>query len=104
MKFKTTKKEIKDNYYRIIKAGYCELQNLLQYKNPIAYSSGVYGWACDYYEINGVLISTGYRPVGNQNVECDYKLIREYDNKAMNKTKEERETLLNEFIAKCKTE
>ena len=60
MKFKATKKAMKDNYYYIIGIGYCDAQYLLQDEKPIAYSAGVYGWQCDYYDVDGVLISTGY--------------------------------------------
>ena len=80
MKFKTTKKEMKENYSRIIKLGYCSAQNLLRYLDPIAYSSGRDGWSCDYYDVKSVLISTGYQPIGN--IEPDYELLKEYDDKA----------------------
>lgn len=36
MKFKTTKKAIREGYYRIISVGYCNLQYLLKGHNPIA--------------------------------------------------------------------
>jgi len=101
MKFKTTAKVLKAGYYYIIKAGYCDLQNLLHYKNPVAYSSGVYGWNFDVYNIDGVAIATGYRGMPHKNTKEDYKLIREYDKKAEGKTTEERDALLKEFIAKA---
>jgi hypothetical protein len=43
MKFKTTAKEVSEGYHVIIKAGYCSLQNLLEYEEPRAYARGVYG-------------------------------------------------------------
>ena len=61
MKYKTTSKELKEGYYNIIATGYCELQSLLKYKNPIAYNAGHYGWNYDVYDINGIAIVTGYR-------------------------------------------
>ena len=64
MKIKALKKEFKDQ--NVLKVGYCKLQYLLNYKDAFAYSSGVYGWACDYYNIDGVIISTGYNPIGKQ--------------------------------------
>ena len=79
MKLKATKKQIKNGYYKIYSIGYCDAQNLLQCLNPFAYSIGVYGWACDYYDVKGICISTGYNPIG-ENV--NYDLIRKYDNKA----------------------
>lgn len=67
MKIKALKKEFKG--LNVLKVGYCKLQYLLSYKDPFAYSSGVYGWACDYYDVGGydidnVIISTGYDPLG----------------------------------------
>lgn len=79
MKLKTTKTQIKNNFVKIYSIGYCGIQYLTYYKNPFAYSSGVYGWACDYYEIENVCLSTGYNPIG-QNV--DYKILRKYELKA----------------------
>jgi len=79
MKLKTTKTQIKNNFNTIVSIGYCDIQYLTYYKNPFAYSSGVNGWACDYYEIENICLSTGYSPIG-QNV--DYNLIRKYELKA----------------------
>ena len=100
MKFKTTKKAIRENYFSILSIGYCAAQNLLYYENPIAYSAGVYGWACDYYYIDNVLISTGYSPIQSKGTNASYELITELDKKASGKTKEERRELLSELIAK----
>ena len=80
MKFKTTEKQIKQNYSKIIEVGYCDLQHLLQYETPIAYTCGPTGWKADIYEFNGVLIVTGYRPFGN--IPTDYNLCEEYEEKA----------------------
>lgn len=85
MKLKTTYKSIKEGTHpdHLIKVGYCSLQYLLGYKSPFAYSSGVYGWNCDYYEfnVNGkyFVISTGYSPIGR---DVNYKLVRYYEQKA----------------------
>ena len=81
MKLQTTNKEIKYNFYKIIKIGYCAAQYLLNYKNPFAYTSGVYGWNADFYEIGNICISTGYRPVGEK---VEYNLLQEIEKKAMN--------------------
>lgn len=79
MKLKTTKKAIRQSGQTIIKIGYCNAQFLLRFQSEFAYSTRAEGWACDYYEVNGVIISTGYAPIGKS---IDYELIREYDNKA----------------------
>ena len=107
-KVKVSKKQMKENY-RILSVGYCDLQFLLKHKDPIAYSSGSYGWSCDYYDINGVVISTGYNPIKSKNVNDSYDLIKEYNEKARNieyTTYEEMvsklDDLLDEFIEKVK--
>ena len=74
MKCKVTMREVRKNYRTIIAIGYCEAQYLLQYETPFAYSAGVYGWDCDYYDIDGVCISIGYRPIGKP---IDYEKLRE---------------------------
>jgi hypothetical protein len=79
MKAKVTKKDVRANYYRIIRIGYCDAQYLLNYKNPFGYSCGVYGWSCDYYVINGVCISTGYQPIGQQ---IDFNSLTELEKRA----------------------
>lgn len=82
MKFKVTKKEMVNVYNKILGSGYCTLQYLLQYQTPIAYSAGVNGWNCDYYNIDNILISTGYGPINSKNMISDYDIIKEYEIKA----------------------
>lgn len=67
MKFKTSMKAMNESYF-VVRFGYCEIQALLHGQEPIAYSSGVYGWNCDYYRTTfpWVVISTGYRPTGTR--------------------------------------
>ena len=111
MKFKVTKKEMNSNYDQILGVGYCNLQHLLNYENEIAYSTRAEGWACDYYEIENVLISTGYAPMNSKNTKHDYNLTQNYDNKARdivnsNIDYEEKsmqvKNLLRQFIAEVK--
>lgn len=82
MKFKTTKKAMMEGQYIILSVGYCGLQDLLYYHQPTAYSAGRDGWSCDYYIINGVCISTGYKPVANKNVNITYELINDFEDRA----------------------
>jgi hypothetical protein len=82
IKLKATKKEMRKHWY-ILSVGYCEMQSLLNEQRPLAYSSGAKGWSCDYYEVDDVLISTGYAPLSNKNMIEDYSIIREYENKAL---------------------
>ena len=80
-KIKATKKEMKENLY-IIGIGYCGAQNLLKAFEPIAYSSRREGWACDYYYIDEVLISTGYSYLNNKRTKYDYEELRKIELKA----------------------
>ena len=83
MKYQATKKQIKDNYYRILGIGYCNAQYLLNYETPESYCAGVYGWSCDNYNIEGILISTGYNYINNKNMkQCDYDTLKAYEDKA----------------------
>jgi hypothetical protein len=98
MKLKTTAKEM-SQYHRIFRVGYCELQSLLKYRSPFAYSCGVYGWNADYYDIDGVLIATGYRSMPlSKNTKGNYQTARDFEARAEGKDFEETEALLKEFI------
>ena len=81
MKVKVTKKQIKENYHNIICIGYCNAWYLLAYKDADYYSSGIYGWSCDYYKINNnTIISTGYAPIDSK--YRDYEITKDYNEKA----------------------
>lgn len=113
MKFKVTKKEMRDNYSRIIGLGGCRLQSLLSHKEPIAYSCGVNGWSCDYYVVDGVLISTGYSPLSNKGLthiptyeERDIlerlsDAIRYDDSKSYEEQSKSLDKLLSDFVHYC---
>ena len=110
IKLKATKKEMRKHWY-ILSAGYCSMQSLLNEQRPLAYSTRAEGWACDYYEIDGVLISTGYAPLSNKNMTKDYSLIMEYENKALKidelclpgeERKAKKTALLKELVNKLK--
>ena len=104
MKIKVTKKQMKAESNKIIKVGYCDLQHLLQGRNPFAYSAGSNGWACDYYDVGNLIISTGYAPIGES---VNYEIIKKYDKKAQeasnivngwDKLKKELDKLMVEFL------
>ena len=108
-KIEATKKEMRNGYNKIISIGYCNLQSLLDYERPIAYSSGINGWSCDYYVKNNILISTGYNPLKNKNVKrASFDVIMQYEDAARSirydyslpfeKKKEKLSSLLNQFI------
>jgi len=98
-KIKITNKELKENN-TILSVGYCAMQSLLSYYYPIAYNSGIYGWNYDVYNIDGIIICTGYRPIASQNIVPNYEMIRHYEKKAQNKTQKEKEKLLKQLIEK----
>ncbi len=105
MKFITTNKVIRQQYNKIYSIGYCGAYYLLQGSEPIAYTSGVYGWNADIYDVDGVALVTGYRPIG---VSVNYELLEKYENKAKviyhnwgipyEKRKKKINKLLTEFI------
>lgn len=108
MKFKTTKKAIKEGYHKIISVGYCEIQHLLKGNNPVAYSTRAEGWTCDYYDIDGVCICEGYSPIASKNTKkLSYDVIRDYEVEARDissnygsweDTKQALNALLKDFI------
>ena len=60
-KVKITKKAASESTPCLLSVGYCRIQTLLQHLRPFAYSAGVHGWLCDYFDVaDGVVISTGY--------------------------------------------
>ena len=81
MKFRTTQKEIKANFDKIISVPYCSLQNLLNWESPVAYTTRREGWAAYIYDMGGgVAIVTGYAPFGN--VRPAYELLKRYEKQA----------------------
>ena len=83
MKFKTTSKYIKENSYKLLSVGYCDMQSLLNYKEPIAYTAGVYGWNYDAYKIGDYTICTGYRCMpSNIRMADNWQLIDAYEQNA----------------------
>ena len=111
-KTKKTYKAAAKDCTKIISASYCSMQNLLRYQEPVTYCVGVYGWGCDNYTVDGVLISTGYRPIRGLNESQDVcALVNEYEAKAehiiyaTNETHENKikavNALLEEFVTKA---
>lgn len=80
MKFRTTNKQIKNNYGYIVRVGYCDLQDLLTGCDAFAYTCGVYGWNADFFDLDGVCICTGYRSLIGERLPDD--IIKKYQKKA----------------------
>lgn len=106
MKYRTTQKAIKEGYTNKICVGYCNLQYLLGYENPVAYTARREGWAADIYDFGNTAIITGYAPFGN--IRPGYDICKKYENKAekvrydyslsWEEQKEKLHQLINEFI------
>jgi hypothetical protein len=64
MKAKTTKKEINSRFRNVLNIDADEMNSLLYFNPAFAYSTRVEGWACDYYEIGNICLSSGYSPIG----------------------------------------
>ena len=80
VKFKTTKKAVMTGNAYVYGVGYCDLQRLLRYHEPVAYTSGTYGWNADIYQIDSsTVIVTGYRSFG---APVDYNLTHKYEKQA----------------------
>ena len=101
MKFKTTRKSIVSNSPRLVSVGYCDLSTLLRYHSPIAYTSGVYGWNFDVYEVNGLTICTGYHGMPGRRAknagEYERKAREAVENLDWKEAEAEIERLLTEF-------
>ena len=63
-------KYICNNYNKVFRAGYCDLQYIMKYEDPIYYNSGVYGWNCDVYcdFAKDIAITTGYRNMRGERI------------------------------------
>lgn len=107
MKKRFTNRELRKNHKNIIRIPYCNLQYLLSTTPVTGYTSGIYGWNSDIYEINGIIISTGYRPIGN--IKPDASTNKRYERAAekiigkfevpYEKRAEEMRNILNDYLA-----
>ena len=106
MKYRTTKKAINEGYNNRICVGYCNLQHLLNYESPVAYTANSSGWGADIYDFGNVAIITGYAPFGN--IRPGYEVCNKYENEAQKirydysigyeEQKEKLNNLIKEFI------
>ena len=78
MKFKTTRKDIKNHYGKDVY--YVRMSNpKFLLGEPQAYITRVEGWACDVWIFDRLCITEGYSPMG---IAVDFDLCREYEEKA----------------------
>lgn len=75
----TTMKYIRNNWSKVFRVGYCDLQNIFRYEEPQYYNSGVYGWNCDVYcdFARDIAITTGYRNMAGQRIPDE--ILEKYD-------------------------
>ena len=85
MKKEITRKEALRKYEEIVSFPYAVVQHLLALESRDHYTTGVYGWNCDIYNLQGMgqnlVISTGYRPIGIE-VKGTRELAKEYNDRA----------------------
>ena len=84
MKTHATMKYVKDVWNNVYQCGYCDLQYIMKYEEPMYYNAGVYGWNCDIYcdYKRDIAISTGYRNmrgkmIPNELIEKYSKIAKE---------------------------
>lgn len=108
----TTIKYIKNVWNNVYRCGYCDLQYIMRYEDPMYYNSGVYGWNCDIYcdVKRDIAITTGYRNMAGKMIPDEIiekyskiaKEICEDWNKSYEETKlaleENREKFLDELL------
>lgn len=80
MKYKITQKETRQNFVKVFKVGYCEIESIEYFLSPEAYNSGINGWNYDLYTFVRYAITTGYRPIGEDTDEHFVKTINDIVN------------------------
>ena len=85
------------------------MQALLRVANvkPFAYTSGVYGWNFDAFDVDGVLLTTGYRPFGKSpsyELCCKFEIAareieKKYDFEHLDAAEKAGKKLLKQFIS-----
>lgn len=110
-KIETTKKSVMSSYTCIsimynlfvvspdirLSFGYCELETLLKYESPVAFTcSKNYGWRADVYVFGDVAIVTGYAPFGTR---ISYDVVQKYEKASYAiHSKEDMRKLIDTFI------
>lgn len=71
-----TKETARVSYHSIIKVEEGKLHNLLYEEQPTAQIVDGIGWVADVYEVDGVAVVTGYKPIGIRPAD---ELIKKYE-------------------------
>lgn len=101
MKYKITRKEIRQNFVKVFKVGYCEIESIEYFLSPEAYNSGINGWNYDLFTFGRYAICTGYRPIGTDTDEHFIKIINDIANDCKRKYKDYGKNF-NECRDECK--
>lgn len=80
MKKETTMKYICAIFDNIYQCGYADLQFIFHNITADYYNAGIYGWNCDIYILDDVVITTGYRNTRGKKIP--HELIKKYSDKA----------------------
>ena len=75
--------KVTNNFRKVFRCGYCDLQHVFHGVEPNYYNCGVYGWNCDMY-VNyeyDMIITTGYRNMRGERIPSD--IISKYEKKAI---------------------
>lgn len=72
-KQQTTIKSIRQNWSKVYRCGYCDLDYIMRGTEPNYYNSGVYGWNCDVYcdFKRDIAITTGYRNMAGKRIPSE---------------------------------
>ena len=89
---KINTQELKETSPIILKVSYCGLKNLLDWFAPIGYTYSNCGKTSDIYLFDNIVLSTGYRPIGNININ---RIILNKYNIQYNSKKEAQEAINN---------
>jgi hypothetical protein len=75
----TTIKNIRNNWAKVFRAGYCDLSYIFHHEEPQYYNAGVYGWNCDIYcdYSRDIAITTGYRNMAG--IRIPDEILKKYD-------------------------
>lgn len=110
MKYHTTQKAARNSNNIVLSVGYCSLQNVLKYENPVAYNAGANGWNFDLYLLAyGISLVTGYRGLNNasthnaHDIEGLSEALRALENDSYNYHEADFETvILDRLVATIK--
>ena len=83
MTFRVFKKEVKEhasyNNKKLLCCSYCELQTLLRFRSIYGHTERPEGWGADVYDLDKIVLTTGYDPFGKL---IPHIICKKYEEKA----------------------